>query len=166
MVHKGSFFFKHMTQFFFGCSLFDYATPWYNIKTYSILTPRFHAASMIFFKPKLSWTITKETLAKQASKVILTIFNVQKQFRYFPVVDSFKLFDSMVLTILCYSSESWGYQYYECTERIHVNYCKRICGLNQSVSNFFLFSECVRTPLFVNYSGLEALYYNEFISFT
>ena len=44
MIHKGSFFQTYYTVFLYsnnvGCSLFDYVTPWYKIKTYSILTPR------------------------------------------------------------------------------------------------------------------------------
>lgn len=89
-----------------------------------------------YFTPKLSWTMTKETLAKQATKALACIYTCQKHFGYFTPQQAFKLFDAMILPILCYSAEVWGFQYAENIERVHFRYCKRVCGLNKSVSNF------------------------------
>ena len=69
-------------------------------------------------------------------------------FGYFPPEETFKLFDAMVQPIVCYASPVWGYQPYICIERVHVNFCKRLGGLNKSV---FALSECGRYPLYVNY---------------
>jgi len=46
-------------------------------------------------------------------------------------------FDAMVEPVLCYASPVWEYQPYICIERVQVNFCKRLCGLNQNVDHFF-----------------------------
>ncbi|KAH3747723.1 hypothetical protein DPMN_182152 [Dreissena polymorpha] len=77
--------------------------------------------------------MTKETLAKQAIKALGSIYRYQKHFGYFSPKQAFKPFDAMITPILCYSAEIWGFQYAECIERVHINYCKRLCGLNKHV---------------------------------
>ena len=104
-----------------------------------------------YFTAKLSWTKTKQTLALQANKAINTILHYQKQYGHFDHNDAFKLFDAMVLPILTYSSEIWGYQSCDIVERPHIRFCKRIACLNSNVANFFALSECGRTPIAVTY---------------
>ena len=63
-----------------------------------------------YFTAKLSWTKTKETLAFQANKAVNTLLHYQNQYGRFDHNDAFKFVDAMVLPILTYSSEIWGYQ--------------------------------------------------------
>ena len=65
--------------------------------------------------------------------------------------EAFKLFDSLVLPILCYSSEIWGYGYLEIIEKVHANFCKRVCCLHQHVCTFLAISDCGRTPISIVY---------------
>ena len=123
---------------------------WYYKNTQLEVVP-FYKYLGAYFTPKLSWSLTRETLAKQASKAVISIFKVQKNFGYFPPSEAFKLFDAIVQPILCYASELWGYEQSECTERVHYNFCRRLCGLNKSVANFFTLAECGRYPLYVTY---------------
>ena len=64
-----------------------------------------------FLTPKLSWTKTKDILAKQASKAVVNIFKYQKEYGYFYANEALTLFDSIAVPMLCYSAEVWGYQY-------------------------------------------------------
>ena len=84
-------------------------------------------------------------------KAIANIFKFQAQFGYFEHKDIFRLFDSIVQPILCYSSEIWGYRYCETIERIHFKFCKRVACLNSNVSNMMALSECGRHTLNVIY---------------
>ena len=95
--------------------------------------------------------MTKETLAKQAIKACINILKVQKHFGHFHYKDAFKLFDAMVVPIICYSSEIWGYQYSKVIEKVQVYFCKRICLLNRNVPDALALSECGRYPLSVVY---------------
>ena len=81
-----------------------------------------------FFTSTLSWNKTKETLS-QASKAVVNILKYQKQFDYFFANEALKLFDSIVVPIVCYSADLCGYQYTECIERVQSNFCKRLCCL-------------------------------------
>ena len=63
----------------------------------------------VHFTSTLSWSSTHKQLAIQALKAILTIKQYAKPFGYFPTNEYFKLFDSIIKPILCYSSQVWGY---------------------------------------------------------
>ena len=63
----------------------------------------------ILFTPKLVWTKTKENLAERANKAIIIIKILQNKLGSLSVYDSFKLFDTMIVSILCYGSEIWGF---------------------------------------------------------
>ena len=54
----------------------------------------------LYFTPKLCWTFTRTTLAKQASKAIFCILKQQRSFGTFRPKDVFKLFDMIVRPIL------------------------------------------------------------------
>jgi hypothetical protein len=118
-----------------------------------------------FFTPKLAWTKTKQTLSMQATKAIGVILKYQRHFGYFHHNEAFKLFDAIIKPILLYSSEIWGF----CIpskeiERVHINFCKRLCGLNQSVTNFMALSECGRYPLHVFYIERCIKYWTKLIT--
>ena len=116
------------------------------------------------FTTKLSWTKTKDSLALQASKAVNCIHRYQHHFGYFPHREAFKLFDSIVKAILTYSSEIWGHQDCPVIERIHTQFCKRLCCLNQNVANYFAISECGRYPISVTYMYRCLKYWTKVIS--
>ena len=74
----------------------------------------------IYFTPNLKWSKTKEVLALQVSKAVFKIFQYQNQFGQFCPKDIFKLLDSIVKPILCYSSKIWGYEYRQKIEKVHI----------------------------------------------
>ena len=45
----------------------------------------------------------------------------------------------------------WGYEYCDIIESVHVGYCKRFLGVNNSVNNCMALGECGRMPLSVTY---------------
>jgi len=112
-----------------------------------------------FFTTKLSWTKTVNTLSLQATKAVHTIYKYQTHFGYFSLTEMFKIFDAMVTPILVYSSEVWGTRYYERIEKIQINFCKRIAGLNQNVTNFLALTECGRLPLSCTYMSRSVKYW-------
>ena len=57
----------------------------------------------------------------------------------------------MVKPILCYASQIWGYEYCELIVSVHINFCKKLLGLNSSVNNCMVLGECGRYPLSVTY---------------
>jgi len=100
-----------------------------------------------YFTPTLSWTKTEDTLTVQATKTIFVRNMYQKQFGYFTYDSAFKLFDSMIVPILTYSAEIWGYEYSSQIEKAQITYCKRLAFLHQNVANFVALAECGCPPL-------------------
>jgi len=101
----------------------------------------------IMFTPKLSWTKAQNCLASQARKAILCIYQYQQKFGFFSHRDMFKLYDSMVVPILCYGAEVWGTSYSKATETAHTLFCKRFLKLSKSTPNNMILGECGKTHL-------------------
>jgi len=53
----------------------------------------------------------------------------------------------MIVPILTYSAEIWGYEYSSQIEKAQTTYCKRLACLHQNVANFSALAECGRRPL-------------------
>ena len=78
------------------------------------------------FTPKLVWTKTKENLAEKANNAIITIKILQNKLGSLSIYDCFKLFDTMIVPILCYGSEIWGFEIANQIETVHDRFCKSI----------------------------------------
>ena len=58
-----------------------------------------------------------------------------------PVIDEFKLFDSLVGSVLNYASEIWGYNKADDIERVHTRFCRSILGNKRSTNLSALYME-------------------------
>jgi hypothetical protein len=64
-----------------------------------------------------------------------------------PVDLQLKLFDSIVLPILTYSCEVWGFENCAEIEKVHLRFCKKILKVRQTTSNYMVNRELGRYPL-------------------
>ena len=64
-----------------------------------------------------------------------------------PVDLQLKLFDSLISPVLLYSCEIWGYENLGKSEKIHLQFCKKILQLRISTPNYMVYGELGRTPL-------------------
>jgi hypothetical protein len=64
-----------------------------------------------------------------------------------PVDLQLKLFDSIVLPILTYSCEVWGFENCAEIEKVHLRFCKKILKVRQTTSNYMVYGELGRYPL-------------------
>ena len=60
------------------------------------------------------------------------------------ISDKVRLFDSMVLPILCYGSEVWGFHKAVDIERVHTNFLKQLLSARQQTSNVCIYGETGR----------------------
>ena len=104
-----------------------------------------------YFSSRLCWSKTLENQSDRAKKVCYIIYSYQRKFVLFKPVDAFKLFDAMVKPVLCFAADIWGHQYYNAIEKVHLQFCKRMCHLKHNTSNSFVLGECGRSPLAVYY---------------
>ena len=76
----------------------------------------------LYITPTLIWPSAKSCLTSQAKKAIISMIRLQNSVGYFEMNELFKLFDTMVKTILLYASEIWGYEYTKKMELYMNNY--------------------------------------------
>jgi len=99
---------------------------------------------VILLTSSLSWS-------SAPSKYLRRKEAYQRPFGYFSVVDSFKIFNSMVKPILCYASHIWGYEYVDTIESIHNKFGKSILYVRKTTNTCMVREECGRLPLCTTY---------------
>ena len=57
------------------------------------------------------------------------------------------LFDKLILPILNYNGEVWGFSKADVIERIHLRFCKQLLGVRVQLQNNFIYRELGRTSL-------------------
>ena len=93
-----------------------------------------------------------ENLSCKAQRAVYALTN------RFPIQAALKLFDSIVTPILLYGSEIWGtYNYLSFEkwdkydiEKVHLNFCKHLLGVNRSTTNILVRGQLGRYPLKLN----------------
>ncbi len=90
------------------------------------------------------------TLAGQARKAIFMLNRYLSKFVNVPVKQTLDLFDKLIMPVLHYGSEVWGFTIANAIERVHLSFCKRLLGVKQSTQNDFVYGELGRTSLIVN----------------
>ena len=64
-----------------------------------------------------------------------------------PIELQLKLFDTLILPILTYGCEVWGYETTNLLEKLHLQYCRNIVGVRTTTPNFMTYGELGRTPI-------------------
>ena len=108
----------------------------------------------VSFTPKLIWTDAAKTLSTQANKALrlLSIKKFQNRCGNLAPSIALNIFDKMVVPILNYGAEVWGFKEYECIESVQIRFCKKLLGVGRCSSNSAILGELGRYPLFVNLS--------------
>jgi hypothetical protein len=105
----------------------------------------------IDFSCFLSWGKAKLTLSQHGDKAM----NMLLAFISKSKIDHNKalfLFDRMIVPILIYGSEIWGYEYAEPIEHIHTTFCKKIVKVPSNASHIAVLGEMGRLPIFFVYT--------------
>ena len=91
---------------------------------------------------------TKKFLIEQARKAMFALLRKAKQM-CLPVDIQLHLFDTLVLPILLYSSEVWGFEDLKMVESFHLKFCKMFLNVNNKTSSLMVYGELGRAPLHV-----------------
>ena len=102
----------------------------------------------IVFTPNGNF-IKTQTKLEQASKAMFSLFKYISKFRNLSVAILLELFDKLILPILCYSCEVWGFNKGKYIERVHLKFCKYILKMKTSTLNEIVYGEVGRYPLFI-----------------
>ena len=90
-----------------------------------------------------SWNRTQKCLAEYGS---FALHHLNRLFQDMTLnnKDKFKLFDSLVGSVLGYSSEVWGFHGGPDIERIHTQFCRSLLGVKKSTNLAALYCELGR----------------------
>jgi hypothetical protein len=80
-------------------------------------------------------------------KAIYKLKSYLVKFTKIDVKHSLELFDKLVVPILNYGCEIWGFKETNFIERIHLQYCKQLLGVRAQTQNNFVYGELGRTSL-------------------
>ena len=89
----------------------------------------------IVFTPNGNFIKAQTKLAEQASKAMFSLFKCISKFRNLSVAILLELFDKLILPILCYSCEVWGFNKAKDKERVHLKFCKYVLKMKTSTLN-------------------------------
>lgn len=95
-----------------------------------------------------SFARTQLTLAKQGRKAIFALKKMVKQFVGLDPPILCDLFDKLVLPILTYGCEVWGFHPSEAIERVHRDFMRSALRVKITTLNEFLYGELGRQPLY------------------
>ena len=88
----------------------------------------------------------QKSLTNQASKALFSLNSLFEQVSL-NVSEKIKLFDAMILPILTYGSEIWGFHPAPDIERVHLKFMKQILCVKPQTSNVTVYGELGRVPL-------------------
>ena len=102
----------------------------------------------IIFSRSGSFCKAKKHLATQAQKAM---YGVIKKIRLYDlsIECQLDLFDKIVVPVLLYACEIWGYENIDIIERVHLRFLKHILNLKNSTPSFMVYGETGRYPLYV-----------------
>ena len=118
-------------------------TFYYNGETLEIVS-RFKYLGVVFTCGG-SFADAQSTLSGQAQKAIFTLSKYLHKFTFIPPKHKLDLFDKMILPILNYGSEVWGFGMANSIERVHLQFCKKLLGVKKTTQNDFIYGELGRT---------------------
>ena len=116
---------------------------YYNGETLEIVS-RFKYLGVVFTCGG-SFADAQSTLSGQAQKAIFTLSKYLHKFTFIPPKHKLDLFDKMILPILNYGSEVWGFGMANSIERVHLQFCKKLLGVKKTTQNDFIYGELGRT---------------------
>ena len=95
------------------------------------------------------FTNTQKMLSNQGKKAVFSLFS-KIQDDYFNTETLLSLFDTYVKSIVNYGCEVWGFHKGVDIETLHLSFLKRVLKVRKSTSNYMVYFELGRFPLYIN----------------
>ena len=103
----------------------------------------------IMFHRLNKFSSSKKSQMEQATKAVY--FILQKgRCNNLSVQCHLKLFDAMVLPILLYGCEVWGFEDLKCIEKVHIDFLRKLLPLKKSTPSYMIYGELGRKPLYIH----------------
>ena len=123
----------------------------------------YYAYLGMIFSSRLCWSKCLENYSLKALRMVGAMRNVFNTFKKLPVDLAFKVFDIKIKPIVLYGSQVWGIGYYECIEKVQIQFCKAYLGVGKSTPNDLALLECGRSSLCVDYNMSVIKYWTKLV---
>ncbi len=100
----------------------------------------------IIFSCKGNCNAAKAHIVQQARKAMFIVIRKARKLNL-PIDIQLELFDSMVMPILLYGTEIWGYENCNVIENFHMQFCKCILKVKKSTPHCMIYGELGRVPM-------------------
>jgi len=100
----------------------------------------------VVFNCNGSFTKAKKCLHDQATRAMYALINKCKKLML-PIDIQLQLFDSMVIPILTYGSEVWGFENLSIINKVYHKFLKITLGVNNNTCNNMVYGELGRFPI-------------------
>lgn len=97
------------------------------------------------------WTACQKSLCAQAKRGLFLVRMYDHACGGLPVDLLFDIFDTMIMPILLYSSEIWGFDVAKHVEKVQTDFCKFVLKVPTQTSNLAVLGETGRYPMYVSY---------------
>ena len=95
-----------------------------------------------------NWNRTQKCIAEYGTYALHSLYKTLSNIE-FSISEQFRVFDSLVGSVLSYASEVWGYHKAENIERVHTRFCRSKLGVKRSTNTAGLYMELGRFPLMI-----------------
>ena len=102
-------------------------------------------------------------LSEQASKALYSLNSLFDK-TCLCIEDKLRLFDALILPIMNYGCEVWGFHDSQDVEKVHIRFLKRILGVRQQTCNMAVYGELGRVPLSVTRKSRIIRYWFKILS--
>ena len=89
---------------------------------------------------------TQKSLSEQTTKALFSLNSLFEKV-HLDISEKLKLFDSMVLPILMYGVEAWGFHSAPDAERVYLKFLKQVLSVRPQTTNAAVYGELGRVPL-------------------
>ena len=102
----------------------------------------------VYFSRSGSFLKTRKYLQEKAIKAMYGLLQKCRKNKL-SIECQLDMFDRIVLPVLLYGSEIWGFENLDIIERVHLRFCKLILHLKPTTPNFMVYGELGRFPISV-----------------
>ena len=100
----------------------------------------------VTFKYNGNFNNNIKALKTQGDRAIFSIIKKARKYNL-PVYMQFELFDKMVIPVILYGCETWGFKYLATLEKLHLKFCKFVMEMKTATPDVMVYGESGRFKL-------------------
>ena len=135
----------------------------WNYGESNIEVTSYYAYLGMIFSSRLCWSQYLENLSLKALRIVGVLRKMFNKFNNLPLDLAFRIFDTKIKPLVLYGSQIWGCGYFECIEKVQIQFCKAYLGIGKTTPNDLAIHECGRQSLSIDYNISVIKYWTKLV---